>query len=104
MELYNEEILDLFDTASCSSTAKGRTKSGIRIHEDSNGNIYTVSPRKSFILICSFGFSYILVSLVDWLQKKLYEIINSTTYLPEWSTYAPSKHTQALISTVLTLF
>ena len=41
MELYNEEIHDLFDGGG-SSKAKGG-KSGIRIHEDSNGNIYTVS-------------------------------------------------------------
>ena len=44
MELYNEEILDLFDSAGCaSSKGKSGGKSGIRIHEDSNGNIYTVS-------------------------------------------------------------
>ena len=56
MELYNEEILDLFDNATCSvskssngpvgglgkrSTSAGGN-SGIRIHEDANGNIYTV--------------------------------------------------------------
>ena len=56
MELYNEEILDLFDNASCSvskssngpvgglgkrSTSAGGS-TGIRIHEDANGNIYTV--------------------------------------------------------------
>ena len=40
MELYNEEILDLFDNAA--QYTKGKQKSGIRIHEDSNGNIYTV--------------------------------------------------------------
>jgi len=37
MELYNEEILDLFDN----TTSKGK-KSGIRIHEDANGSIYTI--------------------------------------------------------------
>ncbi|XP_023331302.1 kinesin-like protein KIF21A isoform X3 [Eurytemora carolleeae] len=37
MELYNEEILDLFDA----TTSKAK-KSGIRIHEDSNGTIYTL--------------------------------------------------------------
>ena len=57
LELYNEDILDLFDNASCSvskstngpvgglgkrSTSAG-TNTGIRIHEDANGNIYTVS-------------------------------------------------------------
>jgi kinesin family protein 4/21/27 len=56
LELYNEDILDLFDNASCSvskssngpvgglgkrSTSAG-TNTGIRIHEDANGNIYTV--------------------------------------------------------------
>jgi len=45
MELYNEEILDLFDSTSCGGSSKGRSKSGIRIHEDANGNIYTVSIR-----------------------------------------------------------
>ena len=40
MELYNEEIHDLFDN---STKANKGGKSGIRIHEDSNGNIYTVS-------------------------------------------------------------
>jgi len=39
MELYNEEIIDLFDNSS--SGLKGK-KSGVRIHEDANGNIYTV--------------------------------------------------------------
>lgn len=37
MELYNEEIYDLFDT---SSEGK-RSKPNIRIHEDANGSIYT---------------------------------------------------------------
>ncbi len=45
MELYNEEILDLFDNAGASSAASKGKKSGIRIHEDANGNIYTVRPR-----------------------------------------------------------
>ena len=60
MELYNEEILDLFDNASCSvskssngpvgglgkrSTSAGGS-TGIRIHEDANGNIYTVRKMK----------------------------------------------------------
>ena len=45
MELYNEEIIDLFDNAAGTSS-KGK-KSGIRIHEDGNGNIYTVSGEKS---------------------------------------------------------
>ena len=55
LELYNEDILDLFDNATCSvskssngpvgglgkrSTSGGNA--GIRIHEDANGNIYTV--------------------------------------------------------------
>ena len=39
MELYNEEIIDLFDNNA--SSMKGK-KSGVRIHEDANGNIYTV--------------------------------------------------------------
>ena len=58
LELYNEDILDLFDNASCSvskssngpigglgkrSTSASSGQSGIRIHEDANGNIYTVS-------------------------------------------------------------
>ena len=40
MELYNEEIIDLFDN-NAGQVKKG-TKSGVRIHEDANGNIYTV--------------------------------------------------------------
>ena len=40
MELYNEEIIDLFDN-NPASVSKGK-KSGVRIHEDANGNIYTV--------------------------------------------------------------
>ena len=39
MELYNEEIIDLFDNNA--SVSKGK-KSSVRIHEDANGNIYTV--------------------------------------------------------------
>lgn len=45
MELYNEEIVDLFDGTSSGSGGGGKgsnKKSGIRIHEDGNGNIYTV--------------------------------------------------------------
>ena len=60
LELYNEDIIDLFDNATCSvskstngpigglgkrSTSAGN--GGIRIHEDANGNIYTV--RLSFL-------------------------------------------------------
>ncbi|KAM4882943.1 kinesin-like protein KIF21A isoform 4-T4 [Thomomys bottae] len=40
LELYNEEVLDLFDTAR-DIDAKNK-KSNIRIHEDSTGGIYTV--------------------------------------------------------------
>ena len=40
MELYNEEIIDLFDNNA--SQVKSGKKSGVRIHEDANGNIYTV--------------------------------------------------------------
>ncbi|XP_076849672.1 kinesin-like protein KIF21B isoform X3 [Brachyhypopomus gauderio] len=39
LELYNEEILDLFDSAR-DPEARGR-KSNIKIHEDSTGGIYT---------------------------------------------------------------
>ena len=64
MELYNEEILDLFDNASCSvskssngpvgglgkrSTSAGGS-TGIRIHEDANGNIYTVRKTNLWLL------------------------------------------------------
>uniref|UniRef100_A0A3Q2E5Q2 Kinesin family member 21A n=1 Tax=Cyprinodon variegatus TaxID=28743 RepID=A0A3Q2E5Q2_CYPVA len=37
LELYNEEVLDLFD-----STRDMKQKSNIKIHEDANGGIYTV--------------------------------------------------------------
>ncbi|XP_053740971.1 kinesin-like protein KIF21A isoform X4 [Synchiropus splendidus] len=37
LELYNEEVLDLFD-----STREMKQKSHIKIHEDANGGIYTV--------------------------------------------------------------
>ena len=40
MELYNEEIIDLFDNNA--TQVKNGKKSGVRIHEDANGNIYTV--------------------------------------------------------------
>ena len=40
MELYNEDIYDLFDSTSVSVEGK-RSKSNIKIHEDSNGSIYT---------------------------------------------------------------
>uniref|UniRef100_A0A3Q3AHY7 Kinesin family member 21A n=1 Tax=Kryptolebias marmoratus TaxID=37003 RepID=A0A3Q3AHY7_KRYMA len=40
LELYNEEVLDLFDTAR--DLEVRRQKSNIRIHEDANGGIYTV--------------------------------------------------------------
>ena len=80
LELYNEDILDLFDNASSGSnksmgssivggygkrSSSNAGSTGIRIHEDSNGNIYTVRSTlqfffsiqavKSFeIQICSF--------------------------------------------------
>ncbi|KAL0968629.1 hypothetical protein UPYG_G00269360 [Umbra pygmaea] len=40
LELYNEEVLDLFDTTRDLETRK--QKSHIKIHEDANGGIYTV--------------------------------------------------------------
>ncbi|XP_040268316.1 kinesin-like protein KIF21A isoform X2 [Bufo bufo] len=40
LELYNEEILDLFDTTR--DIEDKHKKSNIKIHEDSNGEIYTV--------------------------------------------------------------
>ncbi len=57
MELYNEEILDLFDGVSCSKSGggggggrgRGGSGQGIRIHEDANGNIYTVSAGKEAV-------------------------------------------------------
>ncbi|QQP57324.1 Uncharacterized protein FKW44_002266, partial [Caligus rogercresseyi] len=44
MELYNEEVIDLFDLKTSSTNTNNSAnnkKSGIRIHEDSNGSIYT---------------------------------------------------------------
>ena len=41
MELYNEEIYDLFDPTSVSSEGGKKSKSNIKIHEDANGSIYT---------------------------------------------------------------
>lgn len=40
LQLYNEEVLDLFD--STRELEARRQKSGIKIHEDANGGIYTV--------------------------------------------------------------
>ncbi|KAM3587854.1 uncharacterized protein V6R79_015363 [Siganus canaliculatus] len=40
LELYNEEVLDLFDSARDAEARK--QKSNIKIHEDANGGIYTV--------------------------------------------------------------
>ncbi|XP_031438315.1 kinesin-like protein KIF21A isoform X2 [Clupea harengus] len=40
LELYNEEVLDLFDSTRDMEARK--MKSNIRIHEDANGGIYTV--------------------------------------------------------------
>ncbi|XP_051979358.1 LOW QUALITY PROTEIN: kinesin-like protein KIF21B [Xyrauchen texanus] len=40
LELYNEEVLDLFDTSRDMEMRK--QKSHIKIHEDANGSIYTV--------------------------------------------------------------
>ncbi|XP_071358295.1 kinesin-like protein KIF21A isoform X2 [Trachinotus anak] len=40
LELYNEEVLDLFDSTRDIETRKQR--SNIKIHEDANGGIYTV--------------------------------------------------------------
>lgn len=40
VQLYNEEVLDLFDTTR--DLEARRQKSNIKIHEDANGGIYTV--------------------------------------------------------------
>ena len=40
VQLYNEEVLDLFDTTRDLEARK--QKSHIKIHEDANGGIYTV--------------------------------------------------------------
>lgn len=40
MELYNEDIYDLFDATGVNTEGK-KNKSYIKIHEDSNGSIYT---------------------------------------------------------------
>lgn len=40
LQLYNEEVLDLFDTTR--DIDSKNKKSNIRIHEDSTGGIYTV--------------------------------------------------------------
>ena len=63
LELYNEDILDLFDNASSGSnksvgssiiggygkrSTSGSGSTGIKIHEDSNGNIYTVGNIDTF--------------------------------------------------------
>lgn len=40
LQLYNEEVLDLFDTVRDIEARKQR--SNIKIHEDANGGIYTV--------------------------------------------------------------
>ena len=51
MELYNEEILDLFDNASCSKSGGSKGgKGNIRIHEDANGNIYTVKELRLLLI------------------------------------------------------
>ncbi|XP_059895080.1 kinesin-like protein KIF21A [Gadus macrocephalus] len=41
LELYNEEVLDLFDSTRDVADAR-RQKSSVRIHEDASGGIYTV--------------------------------------------------------------
>ncbi|KAJ3612430.1 hypothetical protein NHX12_020706, partial [Muraenolepis orangiensis] len=41
LELYNEEVLDLFDSTRDAADAR-RQKSTVRIHEDASGGIYTV--------------------------------------------------------------
>ena len=58
MELYNEEIHDLFDNAGGSASGGGggkNKKSGIRIHEDANGNIYTVRRLESTMLTRNYN-------------------------------------------------
>eukprot|EP00069_Balaena_mysticetus_P020552 bmy_12946T0 len=50
LELYNEEVLDLFDTTR-DIDAKNK-KSNIRIHEDSAGGIYTVGVTTRTMMQC----------------------------------------------------
>uniref|UniRef100_H3BE86 Kinesin-like protein KIF21B n=1 Tax=Latimeria chalumnae TaxID=7897 RepID=H3BE86_LATCH len=47
LELYNEEILDLFDVARDPDTR--HRKSNIKIHEDANGGIYTTGVSLRFV-------------------------------------------------------
>ncbi|NWI92977.1 KI21B protein, partial [Pitta sordida] len=47
LELYNEEILDLFDSARDPDTR--HRKSNIKIHEDANGSIYTTGVTSRLI-------------------------------------------------------
>ncbi|XP_074078425.1 kinesin-like protein KIF21B isoform X5 [Macrotis lagotis] len=47
LELYNEEILDLFD--SCRDPDSRHRKSNIKIHEDANGGIYTTGVTSRLI-------------------------------------------------------
>ncbi len=69
LELYNEDILDLFDNATCSvskstngpigglgkRSTSASSNSAIRIHEDANGNIYTVRKEKLFFHASKFA-------------------------------------------------
>ncbi|KAI2659276.1 Kinesin-like protein KIF21B [Labeo rohita] len=50
LELYNEEILDLFDSTR-DPEARGR-KSNIKIHEDGSGSIYTTGVTSRLLLQC----------------------------------------------------
>lgn len=72
LQLYNEEVLDLFDSTRDIEARKQR--SNIKIHEDANGGIYTVgvttrtvtsaaevsfnTPKKTLKTASSFFFSY----------------------------------------------
>ena len=72
LELYNEEIIDLFDNSSAANikmsssvvggigkrSSSSSNQSGIRIHEDPNGNIYTVSY-KSYIFFYFVQFFFL---------------------------------------------
>ena len=94
LELYNEDIIDLFDNASCSSnkgssnngpvgglgkrSTSAGANTGIRIHEDANGNIYTVGFFCNLFFKLTFLVSKKSVRCLSVLEQSSSDVIKIT--------------------------
>jgi len=77
LQLYNEEVLDLFDEAR-DPEARNR-RSNIKIHEDAGGSIYTTGVTSRLVhseeevCVCVYVCVYVCVLLSMWSKNLLFQ-------------------------------